>query len=261
MWQCQRVQWSWHAKLREFKASPLAKRRLAKPGTKTGHYLCRSPQGWFEDDDTTARARRLNICCIEMQGRKNRSRPKGCGTLAARRNHQTALGTFLKCVKERALPLVEDVEVDGASVAYSNDCIVQRVQHHFSSQLLAAVMDRWPSFSRIGSSKLPRFLRCLKLWRQFTPARTRRAMPTPVWEGIATQLTLLKHPHMARRHFDGNVHPSIRAFGIWKEGSCPTACAISPMLVGRARCFGFFFGAEGCAYCPDSFLNSIFSLS
>ena len=41
-------------------------------------------------------------------------------TFAARRNyHQTAFGTFLKFVKERALPLVGDVEIDVALVAYS----------------------------------------------------------------------------------------------------------------------------------------------
>ena len=39
-------------------------------------------------------------------------------TLAARRFYQTALETFLKCVKERVLPLIEDVEIDGALVAY-----------------------------------------------------------------------------------------------------------------------------------------------
>ena len=43
--QCQRVPWSWHAKLRGYKASPLAKRRTAKPATKAGVYLCRSPHG------------------------------------------------------------------------------------------------------------------------------------------------------------------------------------------------------------------------
>ena len=80
-------------------------------------------------------------------------------TFAARRNHQTALGTFLKFGKERALHLAEDVEVDGAPVAYSNNCSGQGVQHHHGSQLLAAVMDCWLSFSRFGSSKLPRFHR------------------------------------------------------------------------------------------------------
>ena len=40
----------WHGKLREFEASPLAKRRTAGPATEAGH--CRSPHGWFLDDDT-----------------------------------------------------------------------------------------------------------------------------------------------------------------------------------------------------------------
>ena len=44
---------NWQAKLRKSKARPLAKRRTAKPATKTGHFLCRSPHGWFLDDDTT----------------------------------------------------------------------------------------------------------------------------------------------------------------------------------------------------------------
>ena len=41
-------------------------------------------------------------------------------TLAARRSHQTALGTVRKCVKDRSLRLVENVEIDGAWVVYSN---------------------------------------------------------------------------------------------------------------------------------------------
>ena len=85
-------------------------------------------------------------------------------TLAARRNYETAFGTFLKFAKGRALPLVEEVEIDGALVAYSNHCFVQGVQHHHGSHLLAAVRDRWPSFSRFWSRKLPRFHWCLKGW-------------------------------------------------------------------------------------------------
>ena len=54
---------------------------------------------------------------------------------------------------EGALPLVEDVEIDGVLVAYSNDCFVEGVQHHHGSQLLAAVMDRWPSFRPLWVQK------------------------------------------------------------------------------------------------------------
>ena len=79
-----------------------------------------------------------------------------------RRFAQTVLGTFLKCVKENVLPLVEHVEIGNALVAYS------RSPHHHGLQLLAAVMDRWPLFSRFGSRKFPRFHSCLKGWRQLT---------------------------------------------------------------------------------------------
>ena len=39
--------------------------------------------------------------------------------------------------------------------------------------------------------------RCSKELRQLTLARTQRAMPAPVWEGIATQLALHNHLHRA----------------------------------------------------------------
>ena len=98
------------------------------------------------------------ICDVETGSQKNRSWNEGVRTVAERRNYQTALGSFLKFVQKRTLPLVADGEIDAALVAYSNDCFLQGAQHHHGSQLLAAVMDRWPSFSRFGSRILPRFV-------------------------------------------------------------------------------------------------------
>ena len=102
-------------------------------------------------------------------------------------------------------------------VTHPNGCFVQGVQHDHGSQLPSVVIHRWPSFSRFGSSKLPSFHRCL------APAHT-CAHPTNVYVSV--------HPHFA-----GNVHASVRASGIEKERSCRTACATSPMLVGRDRSF------------------------
>ena len=101
--------------------------------------------------------------------------------LAARRVYQAALRTFLKSVQKR-------------TVVYSNDCFVQGVQHHHGSQLLAAVMDRWPSFSRSGSRKRSRFHQCLKEWWQFTPARTQQTKLAPVCCSTPHPST---HHHMA----------------------------------------------------------------
>ena len=80
---------------------------------------------------------------------------KSCGsTRSTAESSTTLLKKFLKLAPKRTLPLVEDVEIDGTLVAYSNECFVQGVEHHRVSQLLAAVMDRWPSFTRFGSTKL-----------------------------------------------------------------------------------------------------------
>ena len=76
--------------------------------------------------------------------------------LTAPRSHQSVLGQFFQCVKEGVLRLVKDEEVNDARVAHPKDCSVLGFLHHQGSQLLAAVMDRWPSCSRFGSSELPR---------------------------------------------------------------------------------------------------------
>ena len=51
------------------------------------------------------------------KSKKSRLERRDVRPLAARWNYQTALGTFLKFVKELTLPLVKDVEIDGALVA------------------------------------------------------------------------------------------------------------------------------------------------
>ena len=78
---------------------------------------------------------------------------------------------------------------------YFNDCLLQGTQHHHGSRLLAAVMDRWPSSSRFGSRKLPRFHRCSKRRRQLTPG----VHPSKVGAcaGRHCSDTLLNQPLMA----------------------------------------------------------------
>ena len=76
-------------------------------------------------------------------------------TLTTRRIRPLPRGQLLKCVKERSLHLVKDVEVNDGQDASRKDCFVMGIPHHHGSQLLAAVMARWPSFSRFGSSQLP----------------------------------------------------------------------------------------------------------
>ena len=47
-----------------------------------------------------------------------------------------------------------NVKVDVSQIAYPNGCFVLAFQHHHGSQLPAAVMVHWRSFSRFGSSQL-----------------------------------------------------------------------------------------------------------
>ena len=134
---------------------------------------------------------------------------------------------------ERVLRLVGDVEIDDALVAYSNGCSALGFVHHHGSQLLAAVMDRWPSFSRSGSRRLLRFHQCLKEWRQLTLARTQQAVPASAWEGIA-QRSPFGSVHPRR---PGDVHSPVRASGVEKERCLPTTCDTAPMLVSCDRSF------------------------
>ena len=116
--------------------------------------------------------------------------------------------------------------------------ILQGAHHHDVTLLLAAVMDRWPSFSRFGSRKVLKFHRCLRGWRHLAPARTLRSMQTLVWEGIVAQLTLLKQPLMAAFVLISlltNMRPS--ELLSQKKRSRPTAGATSSLLLCRDRSF------------------------
>ena len=82
------------------------------------------------------------LMCRDGRSEESLLKRRAVTTLAARRNCQLVLGAFVKFVKERALHLDEDVEVNDARVVYPNDSFFLEVQHHHGSQLLAAVMDR-----------------------------------------------------------------------------------------------------------------------
>ena len=106
------------------------------------------------------------ICCVEVEGRKNRS-----WTKSGEDTRSTTDGDVPQNCKGARAP---------------SGRRRRNRQPWLRIRTIALSME----FSRFGSRKLPRFHRCLQGWRQLT-ARTRRAMPAPVWEGIGTQLTLV----------------------------------------------------------------------
>ena len=64
------------------------------------------------------------------------------------------------------------------------------IQHHHGSKLLAALMHKWPAFSRFGGRKLPRFHRALRGWRLLTPGQSKKAFPLILWEAVAAVLAM-----------------------------------------------------------------------
>ena len=135
MWQCQRVSGRWHAKLSESETSDENGKLLVPKSA-------RMVSG--------RRQHRLRMLVDHLMCRDGRSEEsllerRAVRALAARQNCRTALRTFQKFAKERMLPLVGDVEIDGALVPYPNDCFVQGVQHHMvhSDGSLAVIQSVW----------------------------------------------------------------------------------------------------------------------
>ena len=157
----QEVSSSWRERSREFKASPLEKIGRQR----------------------NQRRKRATACAQVSMGvvlmvtslmspdgsRKRHFRAKNCENLAARRNYKLRSG--------RSSSSCGDAEIDGVWSQSRTIAFCKRVQHHHCSQFLAAVMDRWSSFSRFCSRTLPSYHRCWTAWRKHTPARTRRATP------------------------------------------------------------------------------------
>ena len=93
-----------------------------------------------------------------------------------------------------------------------------------------------PSFRRFGSMKFSRFHR--EAAATHTSALPTSHAGTSLGKNANTAHPFQSspnggvHPHIAE-----DLHASVRASGIEKKRSCPTACATSPMLVDRDRSF------------------------
>ena len=91
---------AWHAKLREFKAIPLAKRRTVGPATSAGQSRCRR----LHDH-------RLRMMIDHLMYRKEELEQlylerRVVNTPAARRIHQTAVGTYTAQTHHTSIPTV-----------------------------------------------------------------------------------------------------------------------------------------------------------
>ena len=105
-------------------SSPARKQRggQRKPSDEHGSLLV-PESAWVVSGRQHHRLRILVLMCRDGKLEESFLKRRAVRSLAARRNYQAALGKFLKCVKVRALHLVEDVEVKNARVAYPSSSI------------------------------------------------------------------------------------------------------------------------------------------
>ena len=111
--------------------------------------------------------------------------------------YEKVLQKFLTWPLLRGVRLVEDSEVDDATVRWSNAMYLLGMQANLGETLLAALCHAAPEFGKFGSRKLPRFHRALKGWRRRTPARSRAPHTFSMWCSMAWELCARGHFLMA----------------------------------------------------------------
>ena len=131
---------SWHAKLRESEASPLAKEEDSETTDENGPLLV-PRSALYCTGRQHHRLRMLDDHWMCRDG-VGRSAP---GTKSCENTGST---TELSSRSWDAPQICNGARAPSGRM--TSKCSVQEVQHHHGSQLLAAVMDRWPSFSRFG---------------------------------------------------------------------------------------------------------------
>ena len=103
----------------------------------------------------------------------------------ARENYQKYLLDLFSFLPQRVIETAADDKIDSQLVEYFNLRYNGGEGSHVGDYILAALMDRFPSFSKYGHRKIPRSWRALSGWRKLCPARSRLAYPLQVWCGIS----------------------------------------------------------------------------
>ncbi len=95
--------------------------------------------------------------------------------------YNKVLQKFLSWPPLHAARLVEDSEVDDATVKWANAMYLSGKQANLEETLLAAICQAASEFGLFGSRQLPRFHRALRGWRRRTPARSRAPHVFSMW--------------------------------------------------------------------------------
>ena len=78
--------------------------------------------------------------------------------------------------------------MDAALVEYFNTLYLSGHQGHRGEKILAALLDRYPQYGRLGSKKIPRAWRAVRGWRKLTPGTSRRPESLGFWSAVAVEL-------------------------------------------------------------------------
>ncbi|CAE8693166.1 unnamed protein product [Polarella glacialis] len=116
--------------------------------------------------------------------------------LKVRQQYTKDLQAFLDDAARARLPLVTDGQTDEALVKYFNKEYLAGSQAHLGNRVMAAFLDRWPEFGRLGKRKTPRAWRALKGWRRLTPGKSRKAHALPVWAAITWRMIVRQQVRM-----------------------------------------------------------------
>ena len=127
--------------------APLAKRRTVGPATKAGHCRCRSPHGWFLDDEITGCVAQVDRSFDVSRWKDGRVAPgaKSCETPRIATNFSIRGWDVPQVCEGACAPSGRRRR----SRRYSGR-VLGNSQHHQGSQLLAAVMDRWRHSADLG---------------------------------------------------------------------------------------------------------------
>jgi hypothetical protein len=114
----------------------------------------------------------------------------------SRQQYAKDLQAFLDNSAQAGKQLVTDGQTDEALVGYFNKEYLAGSQSHLGNRVMAAFLDRWPEFGRLGKRKTPRAWRALKGWRRLTPGKSRKAHALPVWAAITWRMVMRRQARM-----------------------------------------------------------------
>jgi len=94
------------------------------------------------------------------------------------------------------IPVETPEKLDRTIAGFFNQLYLNGELPHVGENILAAVMDKYPSYGKYGNLRVPASWRALRGWRRLSPAKSRKPYPAPLWRSIAVRLIVRGHFRM-----------------------------------------------------------------